>query len=245
MTCVVAGVGIPVSHGLVASHGGSLVSDAPPRSSALIPAPSSSAAFCPTFKSLAAGAPSPLTFPRLPLGSLSALDSSLLGAAQQVSAPPLRLSVADLLTLTQYVTSLTSSSAAAKSGRLRSPSPPASSSSSRVDAALGPSAYASASLLSPSLASSLSDGLSASSLASWFLHPAALGYPWTINLMAASHYRYAAPPLPFSAAPLGVGSSFSPQPAADLADQRNISIADLRLKAKRHAEALGLDDKST
>ena len=62
---------------------------------------------------------------------------------------------------------------------------------------------------------------------------------------AASHYRYAAPPLPFSAAPLGVGSSFSPQPAADLAVQRNISIADLRLKAKRHAEALGLDDKST
>jgi len=241
VTRVVQGVGIPVSHGLVSSHGGSLVSDAPPRSSALIPSPSSSAAFCPSFKSLAAGAPSPLAFPRLPLGSLSSLDSSLLGAAQQVSAPPRHLSVADLLTLTQYVSSLASSSS--KSGRLRSPSPPASSSSSRVDAALGPSAYASASLLSPSLASSLGDGLSASSLASWFLHPAALGYPWTINLMAASHYRYAAPPLPFTAAPLGVGSSFSPQPAADLSVQRNSSIADLRLKAKRHAEALGLDDK--
>ena len=84
-----------------------------------------------------------------------------------------------------------------------------------------------------SLATSLHDSLSSASLASLFLHPAAaLGYPWTINLMAASNYRYN------SLAALN--ATLNP---CDLTLQRNSSIADLRLKAKRHAEELGLPDK--
>ena len=50
--------------------------------------------------------------------------------------------------------------------------------------------------------------------------------------MAASNYRYNS--LAAMAGPLN---------PSDLTLQRNSSIADLRLKAKRHAEELGIPDK--
>lgn len=145
----------------------------------------------------------------------------------------------------QYVSSFNSSSYHSKSTRLSSdstpppaPIPPTTRESTiptfqtRLENAFNSPIYTSPSLLSSSLASSLNDNINASSLASWFLHPASLGYPWTINLMSASNYRYNS--LAFN------HHSYS---ALDLASQRNSSIAELRLKAKRHAEALDLQDK--
>ena len=141
---------------------------------------------------------------------LNIIFSPLIAAAERMM----------LLSCLQYVSSLNSVAYGSKVVRESSASPPPPSLPVSLPSTSGTApVYTSPSPVafggSPALGDGgavISGGLSASSLASWFLHPATLGYPWTINLMAASSYRYN--PTSIHHLPFGGGGSSSSAVAA-------------------------------